>query len=419
MIFSPAERMIARRYLSTRRSDSFIAVIVGFSLIGIALGVATLIVVTSVMNGVREEMLRHFVGLDGHIHVYSRSGTVDGYQKLAEEIGRFEGVTQVAPVIEGQVMLSANGVARGAQVKAYTPEALAQNRYVQDKIIAGDWRYFLEDGGLLAGERLASAMRLGSDDKLTLISPEGRQTVVGLVPRMKAYGIAGVFKFGMHAIDANLVLMPFAEAQTYFKLNDNGRDGVTGLEVRVGNLDEAAAVAERINGMLNDGYYALSWQSTNAAVFEALNVQRLVMFLILTMIILVAAFNIIASLIMLVKDKHRDIAVLRSIGLTRGQVQRIFMLCGTVIGGLGTLTGLALGLALAYNADAIRLWIEEVTGQPLLGEQLYFLASLPAEVDWMEVSAVVAMAMALSFLATLYPARRAAGLDPAEALRYE
>lgn len=419
MIFSPIEWMIAGRYLRARRSESFIAVIVSFSLVGIALGVAALIVVTSVMNGVREEMLRHFVGLTGHVQVYSQTGRIDDYSGMSQEIVKIAGVSRVTPLIEDQVMLSSGQKARGGQIRSVAPEALQEFDYLRERLIAGSWQNFADGKGLLVGERLANNLRLGVGDSLTVISPEGRQTVVGLIPRMKAYPIVGVFKFGMHAIDSSLVVMPFDAAQRYFKLADDGDGQVNGLEVRIDNLDEAEAIAQKINALIGPQFAAVSWQRNNAAVFEALNVQRAVMFLILTLIILVAVFNIISSLIMLVKDKQRDIAVLRSMGLSRGQIQRIFVLCGTAIGGIGTLIGVVLGLVIALNVDAIRLWLEQVTGQPLLGEQLYFLASLPAEVDPAEVTAVVVMAMLLSFLSTLYPARRAAKQDPAEALRYE
>lgn len=415
-MFSLAERIIAWRYLRAKRSESFIAVIIMFSLVGIALGVATLIVVTSVMNGVREEMLQHFVGLSGHVQVIGQGRPIENYNALAAEIRKIEGVTEANPMIDGQVMVTANGQARGVMVRSM-PQL---PQYVNERITLGDTTRFDDRNGVLLGEKVARNLGvMGVGYKVTFISPNGRQTVLGLIPRLKAYPVAGLFKFGMNSIDANLVVMPFAEAQTFFKLNDAGMDAVTGIEVKVKNLDDAARIAREIQSHLPEGMVALDWSQTNAAVFEALNVQRLVMFLILMLIILVAAFNIISSLIMLVKDKQRDIAILRAMGATRGTVQRIFILSGVSVGIVGTFTGLILGLLLAFNVDNLRQWIEVQTGQKLLGEQLYFLANLPAKVDWLEVLAVVVMSVGLSFLATLYPARRAASLNPAEALRYE
>jgi lipoprotein-releasing system permease protein len=419
MIFSPFERLMAWRYLRARRAEGFISLITAFSLSGIALGVAALIVITSVMNGVKGEMLKHFIGWSGHINVYGMEGAIDNYDTLAARIRAEPGVVGVTPSVEGQVMASANGHALGAEVLALKYEDLARKEHILEKITAGNLDTFKTGDGIIVGARLAENLGVGIGDPLTLISPEGRQTIAGLVPRLKAYPVAATFRLGMNAYDSGMILMPFGEAQVYFKLADGGRNLATGLEITLKNADMAQGMAAHLRQELGEGYRIYDWQESNKSVFEALTIQRNVMFIILTLIILVAAFNIISSLIMLVKDKGRDIAILRTMGATRGTITRIFFACGSLIGVAGTGIGVVLGLLLAVNVDNIRAWIERVSGGKILAEQLYFLSTLPAEIDPVQVMAVVLMSLALSFLATIYPARRAAALDPAEALRYE
>lgn len=429
MLLTPFERMVAMRYLRARRSDNFIGVIVAFAVIGIMLGVMTLVVVTSVMNGVRGEMLKHFVGLSGHIHVYSANAPyIEDTEQLSQKIAQITGIKRMVPVIDGQVMVTGNSVARGAQVKAYDFRNVKDDGYLAEKVRDEGWQEYKAAQGLLVGSALADELR-GAND-LMLISPDGRRTVVGLVPRMKTYPIVGEFTFGMQSIDANLVLMPFEAAQRYFKLPLNleidGDEAIestsysaSSLEITLDSLDDTARVAAELKEILGTEYRVFDWQQTNGAVFEALNVQRTVMFLILMMIVLVAAFNIIASLVMLVKDKQRDIAVMRAFGVSARSIQRIFVAIGMGIGLFATISGTLVGILIALNADGFRQWFEQTTGQQLLGGNLYFLSTLPAEVDMFEVLMVVLLALGLSFLATLYPARRAANLQPAEALRYE
>lgn len=411
MLLNAHEKLVAKRYLTARRSESFIGVIIWFAIIGIALGVMTLVVVTSVMNGVREEMLKHFIGLSGHVHVYETSGIIPDTNDLLKEINAMAQVKRAVPVIEEQVMVTASGVARGAQVKAYDLSSVEDVEYLDKYFSKGSVR----SDGLAIGSGLSRSLR--GQNRLTLISPDGRQTVVGLVPRMKAYPVLGQFTFGMQMIDNNLILMPYGKAQTYFKLPEG--NSTQAIEITLHSIDDTASVANALRQKLGRNYRVLDWQQTNGAVFEALNVQRTVMFLILMMILLVAAFNIIASLVMLVKDKQRDIAVMRAYGVSRRSIQKVFVWMGVRIGALATLVGVVLGIFIALNADNIRGWLEQLTGQDLLGGNLYFLATLPAKIDWLEIGLVVVMALVLSFLATLYPARRAAALDPAEALRYE
>lgn len=418
-MFTAFERMMAWRYLRARRAEGFLSLITAFSLLGIALGVAALIVITSVMNGVKSEMLRQFIGWSGHITLYGNNGPVENYDALLTRLVSEPGVTSAQAVVEGQVMVSARGHALGAQVMAMRNEDLERKQQIVKKIVAGNLAAFKAGEGIVIGQRMAEDLGVRVGDSVTLISPEGRQTMAGLMPRMKAYPVVAVFKLGMHAYDAGMVLMPFGEAQVYFKLADGGKDRTSAIQLTVNKPYEARAIAVHLADILGSGFRLYDWQESNRTVFEALTIQRNVMFIILTLIILVAAFNIISSLIMLVKDKGRDIAILRTMGASRGSITRIFMGCGMTIGFLGTGLGLTLGLLLAVNVDNIRQWLERVSGGKILAEQLYFLSTLPAEVNVTQVLAVVFMSLTLSFLATLYPARRAARLDPAEALRYE
>lgn len=416
MVFSAFERMVAFRYLRARRKEGFVSVIAAFSFLGIMLGVATLIIVMAVMNGFRQELLSRVLGLNGHLGVYAYQGTVlTGYDELAERAAQIKGVKMVMPLIEGQVMVSSVRNAQGAIVRGIRPQDFARRDILKNSLVGGRAEAFGEPNTVFIGDRLAQKLGVFAGEEITLISPKGTVTAFGSIPRMRSYTVGGTFSVGMYEYDSGFIFMPLAEAQKFFNMDD----GVTNLELFLDNHDLVRSVQESAAAQLGGGFRIYDWQRSNAAFFNAIQVERNVMFLILTLIIVVAAFNMISGLIMLVKDKGRDIAVLRTMGATRGMIMRIFFMSGASIGFFGTLFGVLVGLVFCENIENIRRFLESLTGTDLFSAEIYFLSRLPAEVDPVEVVAVVAMALFLSFAATIYPSWRAARLDPVEALRYE
>ncbi|MGE0254017.1 MAG: lipoprotein-releasing ABC transporter permease subunit [Alphaproteobacteria bacterium] len=415
-MFAPFEWMVAGRYMRARRKEGFISVIAGFSLLGIALGVATLIIVMSVMNGFRAELLGRILGVNGHISVVSQTPDgLAGWDALAARLRALPDVTSVVPVAEGQVMATSEGYAAGAMARGMRLEDLKARAAVSDHIVSGSLDGFAEGEGVLVGARLARRLGIAPGGKITLISPHGTKTAFGTVPRQKAYPVSGLFEVGMFEFDNSVVLMPLAAAQIYFRLDDR----VSQLEVMVTNPDAVARPRAAVAATLSPGQGVFDWQQANRSFFNALHVERNVMFLILTLIILVAAFNIISGLIMLVKDKGADIAILRTMGTSRASIMRIFFIAGASIGVVGTTAGTLLGLVFCANIESIRQGLQALTGTDLFSPEIYFLSQLPAKVDPGEVITVVGMAFALSILATIYPSWRAARTDPVEALRYE
>ena len=416
MVFGPFERMVAGRYLRARRREGFISIIAWFSLLGIALGVATLIIVMSVMNGFHEQLMGRILGLNGHVGIYAPPGGMTDFDTLADKVRKIPGVVQVTPVVEQQVFVTtANGTSSGALVRGVRPDDLLQHSAVGRGITSGDAKDFGADDTIVIGDRLAQKLAVGAGDKIDIISPTTNSTAFGSVPRIRTYRIAATFNVGMYEYDSTFIYMPLSAAQIHFKFPDR----ITDLQVKLADADQVAQATRMIRQVAGSDLRIYDFQRANAAFFNAVTTERNVMFLILTLIILVAAFNVISSLIMLVKDKARDIAILRTMGATKGMIMRIFFLSGAAVGVIGTIGGVALGLAFALNIESIRQFLQRFTGTDLFNSEIYFLSQLPAKVDIGEVILVAGMALGLSFLATIYPSWRAARLDPVEALRYE
>ncbi len=412
--FAPFEWLVALRYLRPRRKEGFISVIALFSFIGIMLGVATLIVVMAVMNGFRQELFDKMLGLNGHVVVHSLGNFTD-YDEVAGRIRDVPGVKFALPLVEGQVMVSTPATSSGALVRGLREGDLKQLTAVSQNVRFGTLDGFDQKPGVALGSRLANELNVRVGDEVSLLSPRGASTALGTAPRVKRYPVAAIFEIGMSEYDSSIMFMPLDEAQLYFNQSDN----VTVLEVVLDSPDEVGKLGPRIIAAGGPSIYISDWRQRNATFFNALEVERNVMFLILTLIVLVAALNIIAGLTMLVKDKGSDIAILRTMGATRGAVMRIFFITGTSIGVVGTLAGFALGVLVCANVDRLRGIIGWITSTELFAPELYYLSQLPAEMDTGETASVVIMALLLSILATLYPSWRASRLDPIEALRYE
>jgi ABC-type transport system, involved in lipoprotein release, permease component len=441
--FARFEWLIAARYLRARRKEAFISVIASLTMVGVAIGVATLIVVLSVMNGFRGELLDKILGLNGHFTAFPIERKFTDYKETVAALEQVEGVTFAVYFVEGQVLASGRGNSTGATVRGMDEENLKKLSLLYNSAEQGGFDSWDEGRGIAIGYRLAQTLGVGIGDQVQLINPDGSMTPFGSTPQIRSYPVNAIYDLGMVEFDSFFIFMPLEPAQDYFKLyedvlkpgqapldimaTDEEIDAAyervpqaSAVEIFIRDPDAVSTMRQRLQAAPESRPLVLTdWQQRNETFFSALQVERVVMFTILSMIILVAAFNIISSLIMLVKDKGADIAVLRTMGATRGAIMRIFSITGTAIGVIGTVVGLILGLIVAANAEAIRAFISNTLGVALFPPEVFFLSSLPSRTDPVEVTVIVCMALGLSFLATLYPAWRAAQYDPVEALRYE
>ena len=415
--FTAFEWILALRYLRPRRKEAFISVIAGFSFLGIMLGVATLVVVMAVMNGFRAELLDKILGINGHIIVQPIESDLTDYDEVAKRISAVPGVKAAMPIIEGQALASGPSTgSSGVLVRGIRgPDLLGMEKISGSVENGGGLMDFDNSGGIAIGTGLAQALGVNVGDKVMLISPRGAITPLGTSPRIKSYPVVAIFNIGMSEYDSTYVFMPLQEAQLYF----NSPDKAQAIEVYLNDPDKVGEMRPIVEKAAGRPVFTTDWRMRNVTFFSALQVERNVMFTILTLIVLVAALNIISGLIMLVKDKGRDIAILRTMGATKGSVLRVFFITGASIGTVGTIAGLLIGTIICANIESLKELISWITRTEVFSPELYFLSTLPADMDPTETTAIVLMSLALSYLATIFPAWRAARLDPVEALRYE
>jgi len=413
--FSSLEWMIALRYLRAKKGSKFISVIAGFSFVGILLGVATLIVVMSVMNGFRAELLDKVLGINGHYEIRGFSNSIKEYEPVTTRLKQVKGVSRVVPYVQGQVMVSSKTGSSGVLVRGLSGRDMKALTHVSQNLHGGSFDTFNEERGVAIGLGLALKLSLAVGDRLTLISPKGDVTPFGVTPRITSFPILAVFQIGEARFDGSMIYMNLKEAQEFF----SQKEAVNTIEIMVDEPDSIERYRDAIIQATGAGLRVTSWKEKNGSLFSALQVERNVMFLILTLIVLVAGLNIISGIVMLVKDKSSQIAILRTMGAGRGTIMRIFFITGASIGFVGTLAGLLLGLVFAANIDAIMSGLSKLTGTNLFPSELYFLSHLPSKTDPVEVGTIVFMALMISMVATLLPSWQAAKLDPVEALRYE
>jgi lipoprotein-releasing system permease protein len=416
MILNRYERMIAKRYLLPGKGEGFIFLVASISLVAVALGVAALIVVMSVMNGFRAELFDKIVGLNGHAVVQGYGGRLENWKTIVEQARKTPGVTEAVPLIEQPLMASYSGRVEGVLVRGMQRQDILANQTLQGQVHSGALAALQPGSNNVAiGARLAEALGARVGGQISLISPEGRTTPFGTVPRIVSYTVAAIFEVGIYDYDKAFVIMPIEDAQTLLMLGE----AVGMVELQTVDADRVGEILAPLSGAVSGQGAIADWRSLNSSLFEALQVERVAMFVVLSIIILVAVFNILSSLIMLVRAKTRDIAILRTMGATRRAMMKIFMTVGVSIGSLGILFGLLLGALFLFFRQSVVNFVQFVTGQNLWDPQIRFLTDLPSKTDPVEVIAIASLALLFSFLATLYPAWKAASTDPVQVLRYE
>ncbi len=418
MFFSKLEFFVALRYLKSKNKEKFISITAIFSFVGIALGVATLIIVMSVMNGFREDFTERILGINSHISVIPEGRELQDFEKAIEIIKTEENVVNTNYAIEEQVMIISDIMTTGGIVKGINKEDLVNKKNIYDSISSFDFDNNFNDNGILLGQYLAAKLRVKEGDEIKIISPESNSTILGSIPRMKTYKIIGTFSSGMYEYDAGIAFIPLNTAQKHFRYNNS----VGNIEIYLDNQEELANTYNNIKVKLNnEGFLVnlIDWKQSNSAFVSALEVERNVMFIILTLIILVATFNIISSLIMLVNDKSKQIALLRTIGFTKKNIMKIFLICGSLIGVCGTFIGLVLGIVISSNLQSIKVFLERMFNLELFSPTIYFLTELPSKIILSDVIYITSLSLTLSFLSTLYPSYKASKTNPAQVLRYE
>lgn len=419
MLFSKFEFFIAFRYLKAKRKEKFISVTALFSFIGIMLGVATLIVVMSVMNGFRDELIKNIIGINAHISIFPKNDSKFLYKNIVDDLKLISNINTIDFVIENQAMIVTDEKTIGIIVKAIQIKDLKNKKNIYKSLSNKDkLNNFDDSANIIIGQQMAMILNLNIGDSIKVISPEINTTIIGAIPKTKTYNIIDIFESGMYEYDSNIVFIPFKMGQKQFRYENSANV----IEIFLKNPNNSSASIKEINNILNNKNYdfnIVDWKDANSSLISALNVERNVMFLILTLIIIVAAFNIISSLIMLVMDKGKQIALLKTIGATNKNIMRIFFICGTTIGFTGTVLGVIMGSLFAYNIENIRHFLENVFGVNLFNPTIYFLSQLPSKVFVSDIILIASMSILLSFLTTIYPALKASKTNPAETLRYE